>query len=426
MSFVLSPIRSDNAYYGFSKETVPGSPVAPSVFPRWMDGSTIEIDMTAENVLEGDGSRRLSLIVKNRQMVKIKLSFTPRSNEAGFFEAAAMGAGSDTYTAPAVSTILSSNVLAGATSIPVTNNTGLTGSGTIPLVLGQGSATEEVATFNLPVTGSSVPYTLTVASGYNGGALKYSHSAAFGVQTSATHVLTDQTDGNYYTIEVGLGSLFGANGTTLRVRSCKCDTFKRSSKAGSILTYEAEFIGIACAVQSTPATVTLEQRQPFLFTQAIGTWAIDGSTTSVDAQAIEAWDIEQKNNVDTGIQTEALTLAGLIFGMLDVGIGYDLVFTNASKIYQTYFGSPTGTVDAQALGLGSFAVTFTQPDGFQSITYTINTVAYTKTPLPAPKKDGKHYKLQISGTSIASSGGPGAGNAYLLQTTITNMQYSAY
>lgn len=420
---VITPIRSDSVYFGISQEVTPGTPVAPSLFPRWMDGTSIEIDMTAEDVKEGEGTRRLSTIIKNRQMVKIKLVATLRPVELGFFEAAAMGSSADTYTAPTVATTLSANTSIGATSITVAANTGLTGSGTIALAINAGSSSEEIAIFNVPATGTG-PYTLTVASTYNGGALKLAHTSANTVKSAATHALTDQSDGGYYTIEMGLGSLFGANGTTLRVRSCKVETFKRSGKAGGLLLHEIEFVGIASTVQGSPATVTLEQHGPFLYTQ--GAWTLDGATTG-DALNIEQFDIEQKNNLDTAIQTEQLTLAALIFGLVDVGVAFDLVFTSASKIYQTYFGGTTGTTDAQALGLGSFVVTFTQPDTLQTVTYTMLTLAYTKTGMPVPKKDGKHFKLPVSGTSIAAPlSGAGANNAYILQTTLTNTQYASY
>lgn len=420
MPTVITPIRSDNAYFGFAKETTPGTAVAPSVFPRWMDGSSIEIDMKAEDVKEGDGSRRLSTIIKNQQTVKIKLHATLRSIELGFFEAAAMGSGADSYTAPTVNTTMSASSAVGATTISVAANTGLTGSGSIALVIGAGTATEETATFTTPPTGAG-PYVLTVA---NSGTLKIAHANSSTVQSAATHVITDQSDGNYYTVEVGLGTLFSASGTTLRVRDCKVNSFKRSAKAGGLLMHEIEFVGIASTVQGSPATVTLEQHQPFLFTQ--GVWTLDGATTG-DAPNIELFDIEQKNQLDTAIQTEQLTLAAMIFGMLMVNVGFEAVFTSPNKIYQTYFGGASGTTDAQALGLGSLSLVFTQPDTLQSVTYAISTIAYTKVSLPSPKKDGKHYKMSVSGTSIAAPlSGAGSNNAYILQTTLTNAQYSSY
>lgn len=419
----IVPIRSDNAYFGFAKETTPGTPVAPSIFPRWMDGSSIQIEMENEAIEEGDGSRRTSTIIKNGQKVKIKLVAALRANELGFFEAAAQGASSDTYTAPTVSTTLSASTSVGATSVTVAANTGLTGAGTIALALEAGSSTEEIAIFALPATGAG-PYTLTVDSSYNGGTLKLAHSSSGAVKSAATHVITDQTDGNYYTIEVGLGNLYGAGGTALRVRSCKVSSFKRSSEKGKLLKHEIEFVGIASTVQGTPATVTLEQHGPFLFTQ--GTWTLDGSTTG-DANNLRDFEIAQDNKLDDDTQTEQLTLSSLIFGAIEVKASYSLIFTAASRLFLTYFGSTTGTTDAQALGLGSLTVTFTQPDTLQSVQYKILTLGYLESTWPEMKKDGKHYETKVSGTSIAAPlSGAGANNAYLLQTTLTNTQYSAY
>lgn len=424
MPTVITPVRSDNFYIGFAKETTPGTPVAPSIFPRWQDGTSFAVDPKTEVIKEGDGTRRTSIVIKNGQMVKIKLVAWLRANELGFFETAALGAGSDSYTAPTVNTTLSAGTSVGATSITVAANTGLTGSGTIPLAIDAGLSTEEIAIFNIPATGAG-PYTLTVSNTYNGGnGLRFAHTSGHTVQSSATHVITDQTDGNYYTIEVGIGSLFGGAGATLRVRDCKVDTFKRSAKRGSMLLHELEFVGIASTVQGSPATVTLEQHQGFLFTQS--SWNLDGSTGG-DAPNLDEFAIEQKNNLDIDIQTESLTLAAIIFGNLQIMANYALVFTAAARLYSMYFGSSTGTTDAQAIFLGSLNVVFTQPDTLQTVTYNILTLAYEKIPWPVPKKDGKHYGLTVDGESVAAPlSGSGSNNAYLLQTTLTNTQYSAY
>jgi hypothetical protein len=71
---LIQPIRSDNAYFGFAKETIPGNPVAPYIFPRWEDGSSAEIDVKMEDLWEGDASRHLSGLVKNESSVKFKLT----------------------------------------------------------------------------------------------------------------------------------------------------------------------------------------------------------------------------------------------------------------------------------------------------------------------------------------------------------------
>src|SRR5256885_7418500 len=172
MPVPVASIRSSNSYFGFAKESTPGTPAAPTIFPRWMNGSKIDIDLNTEDIREGDSSRRLSTIIKNKQMVKVKLVAALRPNELGFFETAAQGSGSDTYTAPTVATTLSALTTAGATSITVTANTGLTGAGTITLVLEAGTAPEEGAIFNVPATGVG-PYTLSVYRGYQCGGVVF-------------------------------------------------------------------------------------------------------------------------------------------------------------------------------------------------------------------------------------------------------------
>lgn len=423
MATVIVPMRGDNFYIGFAPETTPGTPVAPTFFPRWLNGTSLEIDMKTQRIKEGDGSRRNALIIKNGQKVKIKFVALLRPIELGQLIAAAMGASSDTFTGPTVSTTLSASTAVGATSVTVAANTGLTGSGTIALALEPGTSTEEIATFNIPATGTG-PYTLTVNSGYNGGQLRIAHSNSGVVKSSASHVLTDQTVGGYFTFECGFGNLYGGFGTALRVRSCQIASIKFGAKAGEALKCEIEVIGISSTVQGTAATVTLEQHQVFLFTQTA--WTIDGATTG-DAPNLEEFEIECKNMLDDTIQTEQLTLAALLFGELEINAKYKITWTSTSRIFLTYFGSSSGTTDAQALGLGALNAVFSQPDNLHTLAFNILTLAYLKAQPPIPKEDGKHYIQEVEGTSVpVPPSGSGPNNAYLLQTTLTNTRYSSY
>lgn len=411
------PIRNDSAYFGIAKQSVQGTAVAPTSFIRWLDGSKIAWDPSTAEIWEGDGSRRLSQIIKTKQEVKLTTVLNPRPIELGLLEQAAMGAGSDSVTAATVATTLSSASLAGATSISVAANTGLTGSGTITLVLEPGTATEEIAIFTTPTTGTG-PYTLNVSNTYNGGALKLAHSSSGVVRSVTTHVLTDQSDGSYYTLEVGIGTLNGGAGLTMRVRDCKVDSIKRSSKAGELLTYEVTWVGIAVSVQVSPATVTYENHQAFFYTQ--GVWTINGSTSG-DALAIENFDIQQKNNVN-GPQTESIVLAALIFGKVQVDVSFNFVMQNAQLILLNTTGSTTGTADSQTVGSGSMNLIFTQADGFHTVQYNMLTLDYTKVPVPEPKNDGKYFSVAASATSTSNMGQ----NAYVLQTTVGNAQTATY
>src|SRR6185295_11674595 len=184
----LTPFKGNNFYIGFAEQSSPDTPVAPSIFPRWKNGTKVSIEPAFEEVEEGDGSRRTTLLIKNGQKVKIKFMGSLRPNERGNFEKWAQGVGSDNYTAPTVATTLAGATLANATSVTVHSNTGLTGSGTIALVLEPGTATEEIAIFTIPATGGSDPFTLAVDSSYNGGHLKLAHANSGVVKSKASHV----------------------------------------------------------------------------------------------------------------------------------------------------------------------------------------------------------------------------------------------
>ncbi|HZU01519.1 MAG TPA: hypothetical protein VFA10_17760 [Ktedonobacteraceae bacterium] len=416
----IIPLRADNAYVASGKQSSQGSPVAPTVFPRWMDGTTIQIDLTAEDVWEGDSSRRLSQFIKNKQEVKFKITHTPRPVLLGFIEQAAQGSGSDSVTAASVATTTSgSSNTAGATSLTLTANTGLTGTGTAYLMLEPGTANEEVVAVTTPGTGTG-PYVYTVTTPSTG--LKFTHAASSTVRSSTSHALTDQSDGNYFTWEFSLG---GTSGLILRVTDCKLDQVKVSGKAGSLLMYEEDWVGITSVVRTTASTVTLEAHNPFLYTQ--GVWTLNGATTG-DALAVESFDITRKNNLDTTIQTEQLIYAALIFGNLNVDVAANVVFQNSALIGQTYFGTAAGSTpgagatDAQAIIPGSLTLVFTQADGFHSVTYTLTTLQYSKIGFPTPKKDGKHFVQALSASSVSNQGV----NSYLLQTTVTNSQTTSY
>lgn len=411
----LVPLRANNAYIGLGLQSAQGTAIAPSLFPRWDDGTALEYDLTFEDVWEGDTTRHKSLKVKAGQKVKVKLSFIPRPNELGFVEAAAQGATSDALGAATVNTSLSNPALAGASTFQVPSNAGLTGGGTASLVIGPGLTSEEIPIITTPVTGTG-PYTATVNAAYNGGKLAKGHSASDVVRSNTTHTITDKSDGNYYSIEMNFG---GAAGITIRIRDCKVDQIKRSAKAGSpLLKVEVDFIGCVSSVQGSPSTVTLEAHNPFTF---IGSsWTLDGASTG-DAPYLESFEMTQKNNADW-VQTEQLTGDAIIFGAEDITGQFEPVWQNGSRIQQTYFGGTTGTTDSTLIGSGSLDVLFAQPDGFHSVEYTLPFIVYTKAEPPSPKADGKHFVQQIEYEATSNQGA----NATLLTSTIKAVQSTVF
>ena len=265
------------------------------------------------------------------------------------------------------------------------------------------------------MTGSG-PWTYTLA---NSATLKNNHTSGDVVSSPVIHVLTDQSDGDYWTYEVGLGNLNGAAGTALRVRDCKVESLKNTGKAGGIQEYEVEVVGIASSVQGTAATITLEQHPLFLYTQ--GTWTLDGSTTG-DALNIGSFEVDHKNNLDTGIQTEQLTNAAIIFGKVNVDLKFEIIYVTPNRTYLVYFGGTSGTTDSQVIGAGAWNVAFLQPDNFQQVVYNLATTHYKKIGLPAPKNDGKAFRQAVEAVSVSNAGA----NTFVRKVTVYNTQYSVY
>jgi hypothetical protein len=411
------PITGRNAYIGFAKQSSQGVGAAPTIFPRWLDGTSIEFDLKTETIEEGDGSRRSSIVIKNMQSAKIKLVVTPRANELGFLETAAMGSGSDVMTPPSISTTLSSQANVGDQQVLLASNTGLTSNGTAYIVLDPGSSTEEIIPVTTPGSGSG-PYTYAIPATYNyGRGLVYQHNAGVTTKGAAVHVITDTYDGNYYSCELGLGALQGGAGIVLRVRDCKVDACKISSAAGEVLKYEIELVGLV-TISTTPATITVENHPVLLFYQ--GVWTVDGATTG-SALAVETFTIDRKNNTDL-VQTEQVTGAAVIFGKLEGTFDCEVVYESGTIIKQVHFGGPSGTTDNQQVWLGSLGLLFVGSDKLNTVNYEIPTLAYTKAAPPAPKSDGKHFTQAMSATATSNQGT----NAFLMKTTVTNTQYSQY
>lgn len=403
---MLVPLRSSNSYLAVGKQSAQGTAVAPTQFPRWLDGSSFEFDTKFEDIYEGDTTRRLSLIIRNGQSMKVKQVFYPRPNELAFFEGAAQGAGSDTVTPAAANTTTSgAGNTAGSTSLTTVGNGGLTTGGTATVIVDPGTANEEIVVLTVPGTGAG-PYVYTIT---NSGTLKFTHTAGAVVQTVTLHTETDQSDGNYYSIELSLG---GASGLILRVRDCKVESLKRSAKKGTGLTYEIEWVGCVTVVQGSPATVTLEAHNIFLFTQISAT--VDGVTTG-DAPYLTEFDITTKNTLAV-VQTEKITPDAIIFTELHADVTFGVVFQQSTtRLQLTYFGGTAGTTDAQAVGTGSILFLFTQANGFFTVQYSMPNLTYVKASIPQPKKDG-YFEMMVDGSSTSNMGAA----AYVLQTVVGN------
>ena len=85
-------------YFGLKVQAAFNTPLAPDVFPRWLDGTSLMPELKVEEIFEGDGGRDASLVFKSAQLYKFKLVFYPRPIELGWILLGMFGSGSDAIT----------------------------------------------------------------------------------------------------------------------------------------------------------------------------------------------------------------------------------------------------------------------------------------------------------------------------------------
>lgn len=85
-------------YFGLKVQAAFDTPLAPDVFPRWLDGTGVLPELKVEEIFEGDGGRDASLVFKTAQFYKFKLVFYPRPVELGWILLGMFGSGSDAIT----------------------------------------------------------------------------------------------------------------------------------------------------------------------------------------------------------------------------------------------------------------------------------------------------------------------------------------
>lgn len=423
----LTPIRGNDAYIGWAKETAWGTAVAPAFFWRWLDGSEWNPDVKVTSEREGDTSPFVSLSWKTAQMGMIKIVEYVRPITVGCALQALLGSGSDAYVAPSKNTTLAAAVTAGATTFQSTADLGNTSTLALAIEGGYSSITGEVVTADLTTRSGVGPYTYTLASSAK---FKLGHSNGGTIVSQASHVLTRQT-GAYdpYTLEWAYGHAGGTPAQAWRLQDAVCTELKISGQAGKPLKLEHTWYGALSKLQASLSAPVFEgvgtmgtPTSPFRYDMAGTSWTLDGAQTG-NAVTVAKFDLTLKNTTDVNeFVTEALTPAYFQPGNFDISANLDVVFQNWSQYNNTYFGSSapaTGASDAILVGLGAFLATFTL-DGISSLALNLPNVAYTAAKL-APKLDAKaiHQPMTLVGQR-------GQGVTNPLVVTLTNAQASQY
>src|SRR5258707_14240622 len=122
----LNTVRNNLFYMGAGKEAVWNTPVPPTWFWRWLDGSDANPDAKFSEEREGDTSPHISLMFKTSQIWAVKVVEYVRPISVGYALQALLGAGSDAFVAGAASTF-NAPVVAGANTFTTVASIGNVG-----------------------------------------------------------------------------------------------------------------------------------------------------------------------------------------------------------------------------------------------------------------------------------------------------------
>lgn len=431
MPTIGTTTRDNRHYFGWSKQSVLGTPIAPTQFWRWLEGSDANPEPRMQEVYEGDAGVHINLIYKDAQYWGIRIVEYVRPITAGCAIQALMGNGSDTYTAPTSSTTLAASASAGATTIKLTADLGNTGTKTLILEPGYTSTNAEVVIIDC-TTRTTPNYTYTLASSAT---LALSHNNGSTVISPASHAFTRQLGTfDYYTIE---RSIYQSGfGYADRIQDCVCKRIRLSGGAKSpLLRMEHDWYGTFSVTRSSLLTPSFEGvgvagacGGPLLWYGG-SAWTLDSLTTG-NATSITALDItlENSTNPEDG-QGELITPGFFEPGLFKCSGTMMWHFQNYRQYYETYYGTSTvaaSATDSYLTGFGQASVTFygdgptLGTSGANSLAISIPNFGYTAAKI-SPKNDGKPLEQSVTFTGSKSTG-----NANVITLTLTNGQNSAY
>lgn len=423
----LTPIRGNDAYVGYGKQSVWATPVPPTCYPRWLDGSEWGSEVKVTSEMQGDGSPHKGLMYKTEQYGMVKIVEYAYPIGAGYALQALFGSGSDTYTAPTKSGTLSAAVLAGANSFQTSLDLGNVGTLALNFTPGVSSMVYEVQTVDLTTKTGVGPFTYSLS-----GTAKflYAHAMTDVITSASTHLLKRQlVSYDPYTIEFGWGRQTGTPSQFWRLQDAVCTELKITLEAKKPVKFEHTWYGTLVKLQAASTAPAYEginivgqAGSPFMFYQNSGTFSVDGATTGNAAQ-LEKVEISLKNTTDPAeFVTESINPSYFQLGDIDATVTASAVLQNFNQYNEMYYGASsiaTGATDSYKVGYGSLSGTLST-DGLNAFTFNIANAGYTAG-RPVPKLDGKSMLQPIQMTPVTNGATP---DPYSF--TLANSQASVY
>lgn len=424
----LTPIRENLFYIGAAKQAAWNTPVAPTWWWLWLDGTDANPKATMQKERQGDTQPYMALIYKKGQYWEVKVVENARPQSIGYALQAVLGSGSDAYTGPTKNTTLSAAVAAGATSFSSTADLGNVGTLYVNFTPGYSSANYEVLNVNLVSRTGTGPYTYNLVAGQN---FKFAHLITDPITTASTHVLTRQPLAyDAYSIDLGFGSTAGGLAKWFRLQDAICYQVKLTHQKGMPLKLEHDWYGSLAAIDAAGPTPVYEGQNvignaagPLMWWMAQNNWLLDTLATG-NAVTIEKAELTIKNSTAADdFQTEGLSPVYFIPGNVDIDGTADVVFQSYNQYLELFYGSAAaaaGATDSYITGQGALSTTW-QADGVNSLALALPSIAYTGGPL-TPKLDAKplHQALAFSAYN------PSVGAPAPLRFTLSNSANAAY
>lgn len=424
----LTPIRANDAYVGCGKQSAWGTPVPPTLFPIWLQGSEWGPEVKTASEMQGDASPHKAFLYKTGQYGIVKIVEYARPIGAGYALQGLLGSGSDAYTAPAQTGTLSGAITAGATSFSTALNLGNTGTLGMNFTPGLSSLVYETQTVDLTTKTGTGPFTYSLAAGAK---FLYTHGASDPISSASNHSLTRQLlTYDPYTIEFGWGYKAGSPTEVWRLQDAVCTDLAITLEARKPIKLEHTWYGALSKLQASAFTpinqeglnIVGQAGSPFMYYQNKGTFSVDGSSAGNAAQ-IASLKLSLKNTTNPEeFITETINPAYFQLGNIELTAQASLILQNFNQFNEMFYGAQTiatGATDSFLVGYGALGVTLTS-DALNAFGITLANAGYTGG-RPVPALDGKSLVQPLQLTAIANKATP---NPFTF--TLANSQASAF
>lgn len=436
---------------GFGKQSAEGTLINPTVFPRWLQGTTMDPDAKVTEEYEGDGSIDISFLNKEMSMWKGKVVMYPRATDLGLFVNGVMGTSSDTVkSAPGSGTLANATsggtfpagtfhsafaLLYGKTAGPLIADASTTTTTAVSTLTWSSLPTDADATgvrvYYTAAGGSSGVYTQYQDFPYTSGVTTSvtltspTGTAVIGTQESNTtsgklHLFKPQTVLDFHTVEFGQTDTTISPRIKLQIADSLFYSFTLEGDAGKPLKLTVEVYGKYSQVVSALQALSLDSGKPLLFSNS--TFNVDGVITS----RVNKFKLTYALTIPTDLIFTHIYPESFLMERRKITADFQMLFADATKFNSflsggTYTNPSAGVVmDSAAIATGTLDCTFLAngTDNSNAFGMSIPNLAYQPKG-PTPELDGKPFYQPVSGFGTKSG-------ASLVTMQLRNGQSAAY